>query len=479
MLPRALPVAGHQPGEGLARRPPAEAARPGQNVPAREAYRLSNGNRPIRTGVGDGVERLPSNVARLPNSGERRPNVGDRAIRPGVGDGVERLPSNVARLPNSGERRPNVGNRPDWANRPGAGGSGERWPNAGNRPDWPNRPGAGGSGERWPNVNDRPNWSNRNNYVANYRAGQTNNTFVQNNLTQNNISANRFNSFNGQHWGYNYYHANWAGWHSGSWENWHSCPAAWYTAGAATAVGASWLWGAGAHYAYSNPFYQASPTVVTVPALDYSQPIQVPTQTTVNVASSSYVPPATDAATESPPTPADSDSQVSSQSGPAQVPPEATRLFDDARAAFKLKNYDTALMEVEEAIKLLPKDATLHEFRALVLFSQNKYKEAAAGVYAVLAVGPGWNWATLSGLYANPDNYTKQLRDLEAYARNNPTVAEAHFLLAYHYLVIESVPEAVKQLKRFEKLVPSDQLSPELVKAFTESPDTGKPRAAT
>jgi hypothetical protein len=32
----------------------------------------------------------------------------------------------------------------------------------------------------------------------------------------------------------------------------------------------------------------------------------------------------------------------------------------------------------EKAIKLLPSDATLHEFRALTLFAQKKYKDAAA-----------------------------------------------------------------------------------------------------
>jgi hypothetical protein len=37
--------------------------------------------------------------------------------------------------------------------------------------------------------------------------------------------------------------------------------------------------------------------------------------------------------------------------------------------------------------------------------------------------------------------------------------------------------QAVKQLKSFSKLVPSDKLAPELVKAFTQEPDTGRPKA--
>jgi hypothetical protein len=61
--------------------------------------------------------------------------------------------------------------------------------------------------------------------------------------------------------------------------------------------------------------------------------------------------------------------------------------------------------------------------------------------------------------------------------RQNLTAADGRFLLAYHYLVLNSIPQAVAELKEFEKLVPKDQLAPELVKAFTETPDTDKPKA--
>ena len=50
--------------------------------------------------------------------------------------------------------------------------------------------------------------------------------------------------------------------------------------------------------------------------------------------------------------------------------------------------------------------ATLHEFLALVFFAQGKYDQAAAPLYAVLSVGPGWDWTTLSGMYPDVDTYT-------------------------------------------------------------------------
>jgi tetratricopeptide (TPR) repeat protein len=422
--------------------------------------------------------------------------------RPGAGGGGQQWPAtgtgpqwaNRPGAGGGGEQWPAAGTRPQWANRPGAGGSGEQWPVAGgigdrwpNAGQWANRPGAGAIGDRWPNAGNRPNWSNGSNWVNNGAINQGNNLFNQN-ITQNNLNVNnnQFNNVNGRPWGYDAYHANWADWHSGSWNNWNHYPAAWYTAGAAAGVGASMLWGAGANYTYSNPFYVESPVVESVPALDYSQPIQVPTPVSVSVDNSSYATSLIDtsaddsvlpvAAEAQEPAPEATTSALPPEPTTPTVPPEATRHFDIAREAFKTEEYDRALTEVDEAIKLLPKDATLHEFRALVLFAQKKYKDAAAGIYAVLAVGPGWNWETMSGLYAKRETYTKQLRALEAYTRDNPSAPDGHFLLAYQYLVLGSVPAATTQLKEFEKEVPSDQLAPQLVKAFTESPDTSKPK---
>jgi tetratricopeptide (TPR) repeat protein len=462
-----------------------------------------------RPGAGGSSANRP-NWSNRPGAGGGGTQWANAGNRPGAGG------NNWANRPGaggSGTQWPNAGNRPgaggnNWANRPGAGGGGTQWPNAGNRPDWANRPGAGGnnwasrpgaggSGTQWANAGNRPgnwnngnwnnaNWNNRpNNWVNNGNINRGNTVINQNNFNQNNLANNNFNNFNNRPWGYNAYQSNWSGWHSGSWNNWNTTPAAWYGAGAATAVGSSLLWGAGTSYTYSNPFYVASPTVVTTPALDYSQPVQVPAPVNVAIDTTSYASPATyaypaaDESIDTSAAPATTAATEEAAPPPAtpQVPPEATEHFDLAREAFKSEQYDRALKEVEEAIKILPKDTTLHEFRSLVLFAQGKYKDAASGIYAVLAVGPGWNWETMSGLYANPDTYTKQLRALEAYVRQNLNAADGRFLLAYHYLVLNSIPQAVMELKEFEKLVPKDQLAPELVKAFTESPDTGKPKA--
>ena len=89
---------------------------------------------------------------------------------------------------------------------------------------------------------------------------------------------------------------------------------------------------------------------------------------------------------------------------------------------------------INAALAYRPDDAALHEFRALIMFATGQYRDAAAGLNAVLAVGPGWDWTTLSGLYSSIDTYTQQLRKLEDYIRQNTQAVDARFVLAYHYL---------------------------------------------
>jgi tetratricopeptide (TPR) repeat protein len=108
----------------------------------------------------------------------------------------------------------------------------------------------------------------------------------------------------------------------------------------------------------------------------------------------------------------------------------------------------------------------MQEFRALTLFAQGKYADAAGVVYAVLAAGPGWNWDTLAALYADKESYPKQLRGLEEYVRDHPDEGNAHFLLGYHYLVLDEHDAAVSQLRVAAKLTPKDKLSLQLIDAL-------------
>jgi tetratricopeptide (TPR) repeat protein len=269
----------------------------------------------------------------------------------------------------------------------------------------------------------------------------------------------------GRPW-YNYHY----GWHNGYWNYWRALPAFWLAGGVAAAS----LVSPGDTFVYSNPYYAApvETTVVVEPTLDYSAAIPQPTVAQSTIA---YPPPpeqqlldANEALpTTEPPPPDTKDETVA----------KANKEFDAAREAFKAGDSVKAQKLVEKAIELLPSDATLHEFRALTLFAQGRYKDAAGTLYAVLAAGPGWDWKTMRGLYPDEDTYTRQLRTLEEYVRKNPKSGEAHFVLAYQYLVLGARDEAVKQLREVVRVQPQDQLSAALLKALTTPNTTNAPPA--
>jgi thioredoxin-like negative regulator of GroEL len=229
------------------------------------------------------------------------------------------------------------------------------------------------------------------------------------------------------------------GWYHGDWhDHWHGPwgfgPVGWFSVGfvsGAVLWDAPWRWG---YYSYYNPYYTEVIVVDGTP-IDYSQPIVV------------AAPPATAVTTAQPSLGDD---------------PSAT-LLEGARAAFARGDYTAAMTQINQAIAKKPNNAILHEFRSLVLFATAQYKPAAAAAYAVLSVGPGWDWATLSGFYPDVNVYTAQLRALEQYRNGNPNLPEIRFLLAYHYMSCGYSDPAVIELKELVKLNPKDQLAAQLL----------------
>jgi Tetratricopeptide repeat len=314
--------------------------------------------------------------------------------------------------------------------------------------------------------------------VVNRPTANIGNRVVQNNV--NNVNVNSWKQYNAV--GYNnrpyygkpgywnqpfyggrpasYWARPWAGyhygWHTGYWNYFSTFPSFW------TGVAAGALAAPEPTFVYSNAYYVAPPpsTTVVVQAPNYSEPIPAPTIEQTVIAyppapDEDQVRPGDPLPTTAPPPPAKDDAAAAAEA-----------VFDDARTLFKSGKYADAEAKVDAAIDKLPSDATLHEFRSLTLFAQGKYKEAAAGLYAVLAAGPGWNWETMSALYGDTAEYSKQLRALEG-ATKTDTEGSTHFLLAYQYLVLGDKDAAVTQLKETTRLQPNDKLSAELVKALT------------
>ncbi len=204
------------------------------------------------------------------------------------------------------------------------------------------------------------------------------------------------------------------------------------------------------YYVYDNPYY--TPGIYPVVVYDYSKPIPVMVQ----------APPGTP-----------------SGSLPGLPPPESPPIldnpaFDAAREAFKRGDYQAALTHVDNAIRRSSTDAVMHEFRSLVLFAMHDYRQSAAVAHSVLAVGPGWDYTTMSSLYPNPFVYSDQLRRLEDYTREHPRAADAHFLLAYHSMIGSRKELAIEELRQVIQLMPNDKLASELL-AMVKGPPKSTP----
>jgi tetratricopeptide (TPR) repeat protein len=152
----------------------------------------------------------------------------------------------------------------------------------------------------------------------------------------------------------------------------------------------------------------------------------------------------------------------SASSDPEADESQAIALLNLARDSFAKGDYATATTWINQALAKKSTLPVLHEFRGLILFATGQYRPAAAAIYAVLSVGPGWDWATLSSFYPDPNVYATQLRALEQYCRENPRLAETRFLLAYHYMSCGHTDAARGEFREAAALNPRDQLSAQL-----------------
>jgi cell division septation protein DedD len=371
--------------------------------------------------------------------------------RPNIGNNT----GNVVNRPNIGNNTGNVVNRPNIGNNTG---------NVVNRPNIGNNTG---------NVVNRPNIGNNTGNIINRQnsgnainSGNVNiNRTVNNNI--NNVNVNRVGNVGRPAWATG--NPNWAyrpgwGYHQG-WVNgyWHGANNNWWGSGGAfmtgMALGGIGAWGIGSsiygwgYRPYVNPYFAASPAVISQPVV-----VQQPVPTTVVVQQ-----PANAAVAEA--APVDYSQPLSTSAAPPEpsVADPAMQTFDAARAAFMAGNYPDALQKTDEALKTLPSDAAINEFRALCLFALGQYDRSAGTLYAVLSAGPGWDWTTLIGLYPNVDVYTAQVHALEDYRTANRQSAPSRFVLAYHYLTQGHNDAAAEELREVVKLQPSDQLSSQLL----------------
>jgi len=142
----------------------------------------------------------------------------------------------------------------------------------------------------------------------------------------------------------------------------------------------------------------------------------------------------------------------------------ALRLYTAGRESFRSGDYRDALRMASHAAIEAPQNPKVHELASLALFALGDYRGAAIEAHAAMAFGPVIDWATLVGHYGDPEAYTKQLRAMEKYVGEHKSAADAHFLSAYHYLMLGSRTDAKDEMTQAVKLTPKDKLAAHVLK---------------
>ncbi|MCW1922115.1 tetratricopeptide repeat protein [Luteolibacter arcticus] len=241
-----------------------------------------------------------------------------------------------------------------------------------------------------------------------------------------------------------WYHSHWnycwsPSWYRRCYSNWYP---SWYPGYSIRSYPVSWglaCWGLGSviydtgYYSYINP-YTPEPYRYESTVIDYEQPM--------SVIAREYT----------------SGDEIASNLSASR----SADMLDRSRSAFRDEDYLTALTNVDEAISYQPGDSALHEYRALVLFALGKYRDAAGVLHPLLASGPGWDRATMTGLYGAESSYLTQLAKLENYVASTPDQPAPRFLLGYHYLVGGELDRAAREFDEVARLRPDDSISRQL-----------------
>ncbi|MFN0199194.1 MAG: tetratricopeptide repeat protein [Planctomycetaceae bacterium] len=440
-------------GGGGGNRP--QMSRPSPRPSQPSFSRPSGGSRPSTGSRPSGGNR-PS-VGNRPATGNRpeigsgnRPGGQRPSIQPGQRPSIQ--PGQRPNLPNAGTR-PEGGSLPGMGSRTGSYQRPSQLPST--RPGYANRPGMENrvaAGER-PGLSQRPNVEDRRTQLQD-GLGNRGDRVDDRMANRDDWSQQRHDHWNDWHDNHYGYHGAWyhGGWHGACapgarwnywWNNYPALTAFGVTTWAVNRVGYAF-----GYSDYSNPYSSGS---VDESGYDYSEPlVMTPDEQTLAGDPNDSAP-------------------------PAEVTPEKLSNFDQARTAFFAGNYDDAMTANNAALKELPNDAVIHEFRALILFALGKYQDSAATLYPVLSVGPGFDWTTMIGLYPDVKTYTSHLRALEDYRDNNPNDPAARLVLAYHYTTAGRNDSAIEQLKKLLEISPDDQLAKQLLVGLDPEADVPNP----
>jgi tetratricopeptide (TPR) repeat protein len=141
----------------------------------------------------------------------------------------------------------------------------------------------------------------------------------------------------------------------------------------------------------------------------------------------------------------------------------ADRDYTLARNAFANADYDNAYMWAQNSNNHVPR-ARNHVLMAQTLFAQGIYSAAAWEARAAVAMEPLIDSTTLYSYYDfNVPRFRRHFQALQDFVRQNPSSADARFLLGYQHRILNQKEPAHAQLAIATVLEPLDTVAKEML----------------
>jgi tetratricopeptide (TPR) repeat protein len=164
----------------------------------------------------------------------------------------------------------------------------------------------------------------------------------------------------------------------------------------------------------------------------------------------------------------------------AAATPPAGDFATQGEQDFRAARYTDAIRNWQHALVDDPQNGGVALVLSQAFFAVGRYDEAAGVLQQAMSLLPPERWGAVvtnyAELYRSPQDYTTQLRSLEA-ARKDHDSPAVRFLLGFHYGYLGYPHEAVRELDRVVQMNPQDQFAKDLRKLFTDKPPVASPAA--
>ena len=180
---------------------------------------------------------------------------------------------------------------------------------------------------------------------------------------------------------------------------------------------------------------------------------------------------ATNYGTATPPAPSPDNQPPTPDAGVATAPTSpvdmtAADFAGQGEIDFKAGKYDAAVRDFRHALVDDPANAGVLMLLGQSLFAVGQFDEAAGATAMALSALPQDKWGAVmenyKQLYANPDDYTSQLRALEKARDAQPDSPALHFMLGYQYSYLGYRDQAIRELDKTLQLEPKDRVAKSL-----------------